>query len=232
MTRQLSRLPEFQRLLLDWFSTNGRRFPWRRSRDPYKILVAEVLLQKTDSTKVLPVYRRLVKKHPNVRSLAGARLLSLKRLIRPIGLHYRARRLQMMARDIVEGYGGRVPRTAPELLRLPGVGAYIANAVLAVAFLEPVPMVDTNVVRVMKRAFNMRSRMTRERADRRLWASVAATIPRARARDYSLALLDLGGLVCTARKPNCPDCPVSHPCSYYRRIHPRHRARRGGSLSE
>lgn len=209
---------EFQGLLLAWFSASGREFPWRRTRDPYKILLAEMLLQKTDSSKVLPVYREFAREYPTVESLANARLPSIKRLIRPLGLHYRANRLRLMARAIVSGHGGRVPTTAPELRRLPGIGPYMANAVLAVAFNQPVPIVDTNVVRIMRRVFGMRSSKARERTDGAFWSRVALTVPEDRGRNYDLALLDLGALICTARNPRCCECPVQHACGYYARI--------------
>jgi A/G-specific adenine glycosylase len=205
----------FRQKLLLWFQKHGRTFPWRKTRDPYRVLVAEILLQKTNAAKVLPAYRQLVKKYPKVRDLASANVADLRSIIRPLGLLYRARRLKKMARGIIINHGGKLPLTQKELKKLYGVGDYMTNAVMSFAYEQPVPIVDTNIVRVFARVFGTKSPRPRARTDRMLWERIGTAVPAKRARDFNLALLDLAALVCTARDPKCSVCPMIRICLYY-----------------
>jgi A/G-specific adenine glycosylase len=205
----------FQRNLLRWFQANGRLFPWRRTQNPYRVLLAEMLLQKTNVEKVLPVYKSLLKKYPTVYSLANAPLRDLTREICPLGLLYRANRMKRMARDIVQNYKGRFPKTRVELRKLYGVGDYMANAVLTFAYGENVPIVDTNVIRIFERVFGIKSERPRARTDSEFWEFIGKTVPSHSSREYNLALLDFAALVCTYHSPKCPDCPMKKFCKYY-----------------
>lgn len=209
------KLKIFQRKLLRWFKKHGRTFPWRKTRDPYRVIVAEMLLQKTNVEKVVPVYRKILKTYPSVKALASADINQIEKLIQPLGLLYRAVRLKRMAEGVVEDHSGRFPHSEKELNRLYGVGDYMTNAVRAFAYGEPVPIVDTNVIRLFARVFALKSRRPRARTDRQLWEQIGKAVPKKRGRDFNLAILDFAALVCTDENPKCPTCPMKSFCRYY-----------------
>lgn len=205
----------FQRNILNWFRTNGRSFPWRKTRNPYRVILAEMLLQKTNVEKVLPVYKSLIKKYPNVHSLASANLRALTSQILPLGLLYRAKRIKRIAQSVVRDHNGHFPKSAKELRQLYGVGDYMTNAARAFAFGENVPIVDTNVIRIFDRVFGLKSERPRARTDKLIWEKIGVTVPVQSSREYNLALLDFAALVCTHYSPKCHICPMQKFCNYY-----------------
>lgn len=212
-----SLLKEFQNRLLTWFGREGRTFPWRQTTDPYKVLVAELLLQKTNVRKVPPVYREFVRRYPDSTALAVASLDHVHELVQPLGLFYRAERLISAARDITEKHSGVVPNSRDDLLALQGVGDYVANGVLCFAYGQQVALLDTNIVRLLERVFDIKTDKARARTDKALWRRVESMIPDGLARDFNLALLDFAALVCTARKPNCSHCLLKSLCAHYQK---------------
>jgi A/G-specific adenine glycosylase len=209
------KIKRFQQNLLRWFEKNKRTFPWRETQDPYQVVLAEILLQKTNVEKVLPVYVALLEKYPTVESLADAEVSDLVELVRPLGLLYRARRMKRSAESVVQKHGGNFPREKKELRQLYGVGDYMTNAVRAFAYGEPVPIVDTNVIRIFDRVFGLKSARPRARTDRLRWEQIGKAVPRKLSREFNLALLDFAALVCTSRNPKCPKCPMKNFCKYY-----------------
>jgi A/G-specific adenine glycosylase len=204
----------FRRRLRAWFRNNARRFTWRETANPYHILLAEVLLQKTDAPKVVLVYLRMVKDFPTPKCLAAARVERLSRLLAPLGLDYRADRLRRIGMALTSDHGGTVPASENALMSLPGIGRYIARAVCAQAFRQRKAVLDTNVVRVLGRFFGITSRRPRARDDPEMWAVAQSLLPR-RASDaasWNWALLDFAALVCGHRHPACSICPVRHRC--------------------
>lgn len=149
------RVRVLRRELLRWFDEHARVFPWRQTVEPYRILVAEVLLQKTIATKVPPVYEEVLRRYPTLSALAGARELEMRSLIAPLGFSFRARDLIAICQDLAERFGGIVPSTRQELLSVRGIGDYTANAILCVAYGESLPLVDTNSKRVLSRYFGL-----------------------------------------------------------------------------
>ncbi|MBM3947476.1 MAG: A/G-specific adenine glycosylase, partial [SAR202 cluster bacterium] len=147
------RVTRLQSAVLDWFAVNQRDMPWRRTRDPYLVLLSEVMLQQTQVARVLPKYLEFVERFPTVRHLAGAPLAEVIRAWSPLGYNLRAVRLHRAAQLIVERHGGVVPREPAELRAIPGLGEYSAAAVACFAYEEPVGVVDTNVRRVLTRVF-------------------------------------------------------------------------------
>lgn len=177
-------------------------------------------MQKTNVEKVLPVYGNFIKKYPSVETLADADPHELKESIRPLGLLYRAERMKKMAESVVSDYGGIFPKERKSLRGLYGVGDYVTNAVRAFAYEEQVPIVETNIIRIFDRVFDVRSDRPRARTDKLLWNLVGTALPKMRSRDYNLALLDFAALVCTARNPRCPNCPMRNFCNYYQKLRP------------
>ena len=197
--------------LLRWYRRHGRALPWRATRDPYRILLSETMLQQTQVQRALAAYPRFLRRFPSLRSLARAPLRDVLIAWRGMGYNNRAVRLHALARH-VRANGGRLPRTVPELQALPGIGRYTAHAVLAFAFGHHLPVVDVNVRRVLSRLFWTMPSPSALQPEAAVWEHAAALLPRKRAYDWNQALMDLGALVCTARRPRCTECPVAALC--------------------
>ena len=201
--------------LLEWRARNSRDFPWRRTSDPYKILISEILLQKTRAENVVAVFNRFVTKYPNAEKLSTASFSELKNEIEILGLHtQRATKLQKLAGILVEKYNGTVPNNKKELLELPGIGIYVANAVLCFAFGYDVPLLDTNIGRIIERVFSAKV-AGEERKKSKVWDMIAEFVPEGKSREYNYSLIDFGALVCTAKNPRHNLCPLTEICDYY-----------------
>ena len=211
------RLRAFQTRLLRWFRKNGRDLPWRRTRDPYKILVSEVMLQQTQVERVRDYYARFLREYPTVRDLAAAHPARVRESWEGLGYYARARNLQAAARAIATRHEGEFPRRLEEVLALPGVGRYTAGAVVSFAYGEAAPILDTNVRRVLTRLFVRRRPAGAAKLDRRLWVLAEAVIPPDRVWEFNQGLMDFGATVCTARNPKCSTCPLRSLCAFYQR---------------
>jgi A/G-specific adenine glycosylase len=211
------RLGAFQRRLLAWFKKNGRDLPWRRTRDPYEILVSEVMLQQTQVERVRDYYRRFLREYPTVRDLAAAHPARVRESWEGLGYYARAKNLHAAARTVAERHGGHFPRRVEDVMTLPGVGRYTAGAVVSFAYGETAPVLDTNVRRVLSRIFVRRRPASQAKLDRRLWALAEAAIPLGRVWEFNQSLMDFGATVCTARSPKCGICPMRSICVFYER---------------
>ncbi len=199
---------EAQAELLAWYRVNARDLPWRRTRDPYRILVSEMMLQQTQVDRVVPFYERFLTLFPDERALADAPLEAIHRAWKGLGYPSRVERLQAACRQVLER-GGAWPSTPDGLRELPGIGPYTAGAVACFAFAAVVPIVDTNVARVYARRDGLA--MPIDRAA--IWPHVAAQVDRGDPIAYNNALMELGALVCRARAPLCARCPWSARCA-------------------
>jgi A/G-specific adenine glycosylase len=217
--------PTIVRSLLAWFACNARDLPWRRTRDPYAIWVSEIMLQQTQVKTVLPYWERWMRELPNIAALARARTERLHKLWEGLGYYTRVRNLQKAARLVIERHGGRFPADFAQVLELPGIGRYTAGAVCSIAFNQPKPILDGNVVRVLSRVFGIGGdpRTTHTRA--RLWRIAEDLVRRAakqtsrnrrHASDFNQAMMELGAVVCMPRQPRCDACPVAKCCVAYR----------------
>jgi A/G-specific adenine glycosylase len=206
---------EFRRRLLSWFRRHGRDLPWRRTRDPYRVLVSEFMLQQTQVSRVEGYYHRFLERYPTIEALAAARPRALRESWEGLGYYRRAANLHQLARTVVRGRAGVIPEEPAELMRLPGVGRYTAGAVACFAYERGSPAVDTNVARVLRRAFHPRLSGHHPR----LWDTAARLVPRrgARAWAFNQGIMELGALVCTARESRCGMCPVRPVCKTGRR---------------
>jgi A/G-specific adenine glycosylase len=202
----------FQRRLLAWYARSGRDLPWRRTRDPYRILVSEVMLQQTQVERVRVYYRRFLARFPTIAALARARPDEVREAWEGLGYYARSRNLHRAARTVVARHDGQVPRAPEAIQALPGVGPYTAGALRSFAFGAAAPILDTNAARVLQRFFGVRGDRRRSRVARRLWALAAAVTPRDRAYDFNQGIMDLGATVCTARARRCPACPLRRAC--------------------
>lgn len=200
--------------MLDWYARHGRDLPWRRTRDPYAILVCEILSHQTQISRVVPVYERLLARYPTVESLARAPLPAIKAITDPLGYKVRGGWLKAAAVVVAEERAGYFPDSVEGLRQLPGVGRYTAGAVMSFAHRLDAPVVDTNVARLLSRYFGAGPARGASRA--RLWGLAAAVIPRGKGYLINQALMDLGATVCTARKPRCVSCPLRRGCRWRR----------------
>jgi len=212
----VARTVDVQRRLLGWFDANRRDLPWRRSRDPYRILIAEYILQRTRVVSGIPYYERFLDRFPDVESLARASVEEVLRVWEGLGFYRRARNLHAAARAIVEEHGGRIPTDADTLSELPGIGPYTAGAVASIAFGQRVPAVDGNAVRVLCRIYRVEGDITRGETRRRLDQLARSLVPRTRPGEFNQALMELGATVCLPVSPLCRGCPISGLCLAYR----------------
>lgn len=207
----------FAQALFDWWNRNRRHFPWRNTTDPYRVLVAEILLHRTRAAQVVPLFEKLMREAPTIEALASISLRKLKALLTAGGLVWRVELLHETTKVLMERHAGRIPRERDELEALPGVGPYIAAAVRCFAFGENDVLQDTNTVRIVSRLDGLpltdgarRSRIFREHLEQLQDPS--------RPKNMQLALLDLGSLICRSHAPLCRSCPVRKLCVVGRRV--------------
>jgi A/G-specific adenine glycosylase len=212
VSRTLARV---ERLLLEWFAANARDLPWRHTRDPYAILVSEVMLQQTQVDRVLPKYAEWLQKYPSLEALAAAKETDVSDTWRPLGYNIRPKRLHAIARESMARYGGRLPSDEETLLSFKGIGEYTAGAVLSFAFGQRAAILDTNVARVLFRVFVGRGALKSPAMRRHLWEVSRTVLPHRHVFDFNQALMDFGATLCTARNPKCLICPMRRNCSAY-----------------
>jgi A/G-specific adenine glycosylase len=205
----------FQRRLLQWYRYHGRDLPWRKTRDPYHILVSEVMLQQTQVERVLGFYDTFLTRYPTVEGLASATSSQVREAWDGLGYYARAKNLHRTARRVIHRHGGQFPRNYEETHALPGVGRSTAGALLSFAFGVETPILDTNVKRLLSRIFVQRSSPTAAQTDRRLWRLSAGLIPKGKAWNFNQALMDFGALICTAKNPRCGTCCFTDICRAY-----------------
>jgi A/G-specific adenine glycosylase len=205
----------FRRRLLDWYRRHGRDLPWRQTRDPYHILVSEVMLQQTQVDRVLPKYGEWLQKYPTLEALAAAPETDVSRTWRPLGYNIRPKRLHAIARESMARYGGQLPSDEATLLSFKGIGEYTAGAVLSFAFGQRAAILDTNVARVLFRVFVGRGDAKSHAMRRHLWDVSRAVLPHRHVFDFNQALMDFGATLCTARNPKCRICPMRRNCTAY-----------------
>jgi A/G-specific adenine glycosylase len=202
----------FQRRLLAWYARHGRDLPWRRTREPYRVLVSEIMLQQTQVDRVIPKYHEFLERYPTLGELAQAPAREVTKTWRPLGYYRRATHLHGIARETVARYDGRLPDDGAALRRMRGIGRYTAGAILAFAHSQDAALVDTNVRRVLGRVFLGPRGLKRLRGERPIWDLAESLVPAGRAYDYNQALMDFGATWCTARKPRCSSCPMKAFC--------------------
>ena len=211
------RLPNrirFQRALLAWFAEHRRDLPWRRTSDPYHILVSEMMLQQTQVERVAPKYEEWLQRYPTLTELADAELDDVKATWKGLGYNIRPVRLHSIARETVASYGGELPADPEQLQRFKGIGRYTAAAVASFAHGTDAAILDTNVRRVLFRVFVNAGDPRSGPVERRLWEIADRVLPRGRAWEFNSALMDFGALQCPARAPHCTACPMAAFCRH------------------
>jgi A/G-specific adenine glycosylase len=202
----------FRQRLLSWYRRHGRDLPWRKTGDPYHILVSEIMLQQTQVDRVLPKYAEWLDKYPSMAVLATAPEKEVTETWYPLGYNIRPRRLQSIARESVAKYGGELPSDDATLRSFKGIGAYTAGAIRSFAFGERAAILDTNVARVLFRVFVATGDPKSHAMKRHLWTLSETLVPRRQVFDFNQALMDFGAMVCVARNPKCLVCPMAKSC--------------------
>ena len=203
----------FRSKIIRWFDKNKRNYPWRETQDPFRVLIAEMMLRRTKADQVKEVYERLLKEYPDVEALAKADSKELEKILYPLGLKWRIPAFGLIAKEVREKYYCKVPETREELTALPGVGEYVAGAVLSIAYNRKEQIVDSNIVRLFRRYFGIKT-SKEGRRDKHVIEMSKIYVSGRNPRKVNLAILDFTALVCTPRKPDCEKCPLRKRCHY------------------
>jgi A/G-specific adenine glycosylase len=210
----------FRSQLSRWGRANERRFPWRETDNAYHILVAEMMLRRTNAAQVVPTYLEFVRRYPTPQILATASRKDVMLVLQRLGLEWRADNIQKMAAVLSTRFRGKVPTTFSGIRELPGAGDYVASAVCCFAFRKPIPIVDANTVRVAGRYFGFETHPeSRRRGDVR--EAIATITPKRGTQSYNWRLLDFAALICRPVNPVCPSCPVATLCKFAGKGNPR-----------
>jgi A/G-specific adenine glycosylase len=196
-----------------WYAEHGRDLPWRNRRNPYRVLVSEIMLQQTQVHRVLQKYPLFLRKFPTIQALARARQHDVVIAWRGMGYNRRAVNLHRLARVVAGNPRKTLPKRYSVLISLPGIGRYTANAILSSAFKAQVPAVDVNVRRVLSRLFLRMRTLAQLGEENEVWELAESLLPRGKAYVWNQALMDLGAMICTSRKPACEQCPVYSHCT-------------------
>jgi len=200
------------RRLLSWYRRNQRSLPWRKTSDPYRIWISEIMLQQTQVDTVIPYYHRFLKAFPSVSSLARASLQDVLKVWENLGYYSRARNLHIAAKVIMIKFGGKIPDNLDEIKTLPGIGEYTAGAILSIAYGQALPALDGNIRRILSRLFAICKTVDDAKEQKQLQNIAASLIPLKYPGDFNQALMDLGASICRAKNPNCSRCPVADCC--------------------
>lgn len=206
---------QFQTDLLTWYERNKRDLPWRNNQDPYKIWVSEIMLQQTQVDTVIPYFERFMQKFPTVDALANASEQSVLKEWEGLGYYSRARNLQEAAREVVASYNSIVPNHPKDLGSLKGIGPYTRGAILSIAYNQPEPAVDGNVLRVLSRLLNISDDISENRVKKQFEQYARELISEDDPASFNQALMELGALICTPKEPMCMLCPVQEHCQAF-----------------
>lgn len=214
-TLQHFNISEFQNDLLHWYHLNKRDLPWRQSKDPYKIWVSEIMLQQTKVDTVIPYFHRFIDKFPTVYALADADPQDVLKAWEGLGYYSRARNLQNAVQEVVASYGGVVPANRGELGSLKGIGPYTRGAILSIAYDQPEPAVDGNVMRVISRVLKVEEDIAQQRVKKVFETYIREIISEGDPASFNQAIMELGALICTPKSPACMLCPIQTHCTAF-----------------
>lgn len=210
-----SKLEAFTSILSEWWEPEQFDYPWRRTTDPYRILISEFMLRKTTRKQVMNLYKDFFMKYPHIEALSEANVKDLETMIKPLGMyHIRTIALKKLANIIVKEYSGMIPKQSSILQKLPMVGRYIANAVLCLAYGKRTPLLDTNMGRLLTRIFSLKPQRKRFHEDLEMWKVAELILPKQNVRNFNLAILDFAYSICLSKKPRCSTCPFLSICDY------------------
>ncbi|GAA0597825.1 A/G-specific adenine glycosylase [Virgibacillus siamensis] len=208
-------IPSFRQDLIGWYQSNKRDLPWREDKDPYKVWVSEIMLQQTKVDTVIPYFNQFIEKYPTLSDLANADQQDVLKTWEGLGYYSRARNLQNAVREVVADYNGKVPANEKDLGALKGVGPYTKGAILSIAFQQPVPAVDGNVMRVLSRILKIEDNIALPKIKKQFEKYVDELISTVDPSSFNQGMMELGALICTPKSPMCMFCPVQEHCQAY-----------------
>lgn len=208
-------IPKFQEDLITWFEKEQRELPWRENQDPYRVWVSEIMLQQTKVDTVIPYFHRFIDQFPTLEALADADEDSVLKAWEGLGYYSRARNLQSAVREVVDVYDAKVPDNPDELGSLKGVGPYTKGAILSIAYNQPEPAVDGNVMRVLSRILLIKEDIAKVKTRKIFEQAVRELISKSNPSAFNQGLMELGALICTPKKPSCLLCPVQEHCAAF-----------------
>lgn len=210
-----NKLKKFYSAIKEWGSENMREFPWRRTSDPYRILIAEMMLHRTRADQVAKIFDEFVGKYPDFRSICMTGENELLGDLSSLGLRWRVRNISELSCKITQKYGGKIPLKKEELVKLPGIGEYTASAFLCFSINRSEPLLDTNTVRVLGRVFGLPVSDTSRRSQKFRTLMIGILEAGGSCREFSFSLIDFADAVCRPAEPDCENCPVSDICTFY-----------------
>ena len=205
----------FQKNIIKWYQKNGRSYPWRETKNPFFLLIAEILLRRTGAGKTEQVYRKIIELYPTPQRLSRAKKEDIRAIIKDLGLTKRAELVIELSKELSDKYGGEVPSNYRDLISLKGVGEYIANALLCFSFNQKIGIVDGSIKRVISRYWGID---TSDKIDRSLWNFAQKLLPDIDYVHYNYGILDIAHFYCKPRKCLCPSCPLNKECLKYKVI--------------
>ncbi|PLW60831.1 A/G-specific adenine glycosylase [Lactococcus lactis] len=208
-----NQIKEFQQDLLSWYDDNKKPLPWRKTTEPYKIWISEIMSQQTQVETVMPYYERFMKKYPTIETLAQADDAELLKLWEGLGYYSRARNLKITAQEVVDKYNGKFPDNLADILSLKGIGPYTAAAIASISFGLAEPAIDGNLMRVTSRVFELDCDISKSSSRKIFDGYLRKLISKKRPGDFNQALMDLGSLVCSPKSPKCEACPLLNYCA-------------------
>ena len=209
-------IKKFLAKILRWAESNLVKHPWRENRTPYKILISEILLTRTNADQVNPVYIKFMERYPTLEVFLESKYETLLDLIKSLGLLYRAKKMMNLITILKENYNSKIPETFNNLKTLPGIGDYGANAILCFGYNKKKPLIDTNFIRVFKRVFNARPKTKTPKTDNYLWELAGELVPDKNFVEYNYGVIDFASKVCLSRNPRCNDCLMNPICYHYK----------------
>lgn len=209
------KIKKLRRKLIIWFKKNARKYPWRETEDPFKVLIAEMMLRRTRADQVVPVYETLFKSYPDIKRILSAKNSDFEKVLYPLGLMWRIPAFKKVALEIKQKFNNKVPSNRKDLLSLTGVGEYVAGAVLSIAFNKKEWIVDSNIVRLFRRYFNI-STSKEGRRDKHVIEMAKIYANCSNPKKANLAILDFTALVCKPMKPECQKCILASDCIFYK----------------
>ncbi len=205
---------QFQSIIFIWGSQHIINYPWRENRNPYKVLVSEILLIRTRASQVSPIFKEFMIKYPSLEEFLNSQSEIIKQLFSSLGLHFRARFIEAIKTKIKKDYNNEIPNNIKDLKSLKGLGNYSANAILCFGFNQRRALLDTNFIKIYKRVFNVQSKIKTPKNDKYLWEFSEFLLPEKNFVRFNYSILDLGGIICKHRNPQCNICPLGNVCYF------------------
>lgn len=205
--------------IIEWFEKNGKKYPWRNEKDSYRILIAEVMLQRTKTAQVIPVYREFIKKYPDIKSASKASEKDIQKYVGKLGLFWRSKRMKQMINYIISNHNGKIPEERKQLLKIPGVGDYIADAMTSFVFGGRRTIIDSNVVRLVSRffGFEKKGEMRRNREFINFCQNLVSGKKHSQIRSFNWGMIDFANEICKIN-PRCNECQLSLQCNYFKEL--------------